>query len=567
MLRLSTARSLLIIDEFGKGTLTSDGVGLLCSILGTLSERSDPPKVIACTHFSEVMDESCLPRNPQLQFSTMHVLTEGDGEGSGPHGRGNHVTLYKLMPGYAAPSFGVHCAKQAGVEEDVLRRALELIHKRASGGWVEKMIDTRQNARDQVGFGAYELVPRFRGPRHDVPKVAQKEMERLQVLRIEAAGAPMERAEGGPGAPAPVTRARGDPPANPPRAPAPETSEGARRKAFKARVAVLKRDFMARKLERMATEVRAAHALIPDLVAGVESGIRRRPSAPFNASAQGDPSGDDHGSGPAGEGKNEGEDGVAAGSVSDAGNEDGRRDPWQLPLNKVVRVKMRGGGKGGGWVRVQYRANRIPRCNTIPPYSAWLYITQNASNQDNDKRMFYTDETGESVPASDEEGQSWASCMWNGYDSDWRVFCVEMMVEEALEGGGDKGAVVGLLADKFKVEAEIVDARAKEVERRRAPKPDPEDLSVEETLHKVKGFCRRCRKFECVLHGREPIEPHLKPPPLRLEPSEACGPNCFMVRSRKRRGGKDERDVGGGAGKRARHSSASPTAARGGMAV
>ncbi len=56
------ARSLCILDEFGKGTLTADGVGLLCATLRRFADMSPAPKVIACTHFSEVMDAGLLPR-------------------------------------------------------------------------------------------------------------------------------------------------------------------------------------------------------------------------------------------------------------------------------------------------------------------------------------------------------------------------------------------------------------------------------------------------------------------------------------------------------------------------
>jgi DNA mismatch repair ATPase MutS len=55
-------RSLCIIDEFGKGTLTSDGVGLLASALRQLATAAEPPKVVAVTHFSELLNADYLPR-------------------------------------------------------------------------------------------------------------------------------------------------------------------------------------------------------------------------------------------------------------------------------------------------------------------------------------------------------------------------------------------------------------------------------------------------------------------------------------------------------------------------
>lgn len=44
-------RSLLIIDEFGKGTLAADGVGLLCATLRHLASLPAPPRVVLCTHY------------------------------------------------------------------------------------------------------------------------------------------------------------------------------------------------------------------------------------------------------------------------------------------------------------------------------------------------------------------------------------------------------------------------------------------------------------------------------------------------------------------------------------
>ena len=55
-------RSLCIIDEFGKGTLTTDGVGLLAAALRRLATAAEPPKVVAATHFSALLNADYLPR-------------------------------------------------------------------------------------------------------------------------------------------------------------------------------------------------------------------------------------------------------------------------------------------------------------------------------------------------------------------------------------------------------------------------------------------------------------------------------------------------------------------------
>jgi len=154
MLRLSTPRSLLIIDEFGKGTLAADGVGLLCGALAHLAARRMPPRVVLTTHFTEVLNPRYLPRTPQLSFYTMSVLVESESEESSkeegnqgkngatalqrPLGGRGLVFLYRLTEGQATPSFGVQCAELAGVCPEVVHRAGEVIACMSRGAPMER---------------------------------------------------------------------------------------------------------------------------------------------------------------------------------------------------------------------------------------------------------------------------------------------------------------------------------------------------------------------------------------------------------------------------------------------
>jgi DNA mismatch repair protein MSH5 len=51
MLRHHTRRSLLLIDEFGKGTLAADGLALLCATLSYVATSSTPPLALVSTHY------------------------------------------------------------------------------------------------------------------------------------------------------------------------------------------------------------------------------------------------------------------------------------------------------------------------------------------------------------------------------------------------------------------------------------------------------------------------------------------------------------------------------------
>ncbi|KAK9323444.1 muts domain V-domain-containing protein [Lipomyces orientalis] len=122
-LQLCTNRSLFIIDEFGKGTESTDGAGLFGSLLEyLLSPESKRPKVLASTHYHELFENDTLHALEGLEFMHMQVLVDDDV----PQIEDKITYLYRLLEGRSTSSFGICCAALNGVPEDITARAEDL---------------------------------------------------------------------------------------------------------------------------------------------------------------------------------------------------------------------------------------------------------------------------------------------------------------------------------------------------------------------------------------------------------------------------------------------------------
>ncbi|EFJ43102.1 hypothetical protein VOLCADRAFT_43462, partial [Volvox carteri f. nagariensis] len=118
MLRQATCRTLLILDEFGKVRNNDPRVSTAAAAADSLANASLPPRLILCTHFHELFRPGVLSAGgPYLAFYQMEQATAADMEAE------QHVFLYRLVSGRCSSSFGVYCARLAGLDEAVCRRA------------------------------------------------------------------------------------------------------------------------------------------------------------------------------------------------------------------------------------------------------------------------------------------------------------------------------------------------------------------------------------------------------------------------------------------------------------
>ena len=120
-----TPRSLIILDEIGRGTSTYDGISIAWSIAEFLHESDALPKTLFATHYHEMNElENKFPR-----IKNFHITNKELGN--------KIIFLRKLAPGGSTHSFGIHVAKMAGMPSKLIDRANEILEQleeaRASG--------------------------------------------------------------------------------------------------------------------------------------------------------------------------------------------------------------------------------------------------------------------------------------------------------------------------------------------------------------------------------------------------------------------------------------------------
>ncbi|KAF4490221.1 DNA mismatch repair MSH5 [Fusarium agapanthi] len=156
-MKSSTPRSLVLVDEFGKGTNGDDGAGLLAALLDYyLSLGPECPRLLAATHFHEVFECGYLENHNGLRIAHMNVRMDWNASLVD-----DQVTfLFNLEYGHSTSSFGGRCAALNGVPSAVVERA-ENISKLLARNEDLSAVCARLSQAEEVQLGKAEMTARL----------------------------------------------------------------------------------------------------------------------------------------------------------------------------------------------------------------------------------------------------------------------------------------------------------------------------------------------------------------------------------------------------------------------
>ena len=139
-------RSLVLLDEIGRGTSTYDGISIAWAISEYLHEHPSRPKTLFATHYHE-LNEMCdtFSRIKNYNVSVKEL-------------QDNVLFLRKLVPGGSEHSFGIHVAKMAGMPQQVLYRANKILQKLEQTHKMEESSEVlKKSAEEEMQLSFFNL--------------------------------------------------------------------------------------------------------------------------------------------------------------------------------------------------------------------------------------------------------------------------------------------------------------------------------------------------------------------------------------------------------------------------
>lgn len=161
ILKNATSRSLVILDELGRGTSTYDGMSLAWAIVENLYHKK--VFTLFATHYYELTELSKL----YVGIKNYHVSVKEWNE--------EVIFLYKLLPGATNQSYGIEVAKLAGIPQEVIDRAKEILYKLENKSLKEKKEFT-------VASKKFYQLPIFKEEHPILEKIKNLDIENISPL-------------------------------------------------------------------------------------------------------------------------------------------------------------------------------------------------------------------------------------------------------------------------------------------------------------------------------------------------------------------------------------------------
>ena len=160
ILNHASARSLLILDEIGRGTSTYDGISIAWAVVEYIHNHPRlRAKTLFATHYHELTELAEIL--PHVRNYNVAVTEEGD----------KVIFQHKIVPGSADRSYGIHVAQLAGIPRAVINRATEILSE------LEDHYDWREKRR-RVREVAVQQLPLFSTEPHPV-------VEEIRQLKVD----------------------------------------------------------------------------------------------------------------------------------------------------------------------------------------------------------------------------------------------------------------------------------------------------------------------------------------------------------------------------------------------
>jgi DNA mismatch repair protein MutS len=171
ILHHATPRSLIILDEIGRGTSTYDGLAIARAVVEYLhNNRRCGARTLFATHYHELVEVAKML--PRVQCLNVAVSEE----------EGHVVFLHKIVPGGADKSYGIHVAQLAGIPRPVIHRAEEILAELEQKGDAK----ARRKAMQEIAMPAVMQMTLFSAEPHplieEIKQLAIDELTPIEAI-------------------------------------------------------------------------------------------------------------------------------------------------------------------------------------------------------------------------------------------------------------------------------------------------------------------------------------------------------------------------------------------------